>query len=288
MSLYQPVDLPDSTYYKELVRLGHLKKGKTTAEQKAAAVASYQAYSGLEVDSVMGERTKEALFYRTDADKNPRICDCPDIIVASSVEEANIPNGTRTIPQPEEPFTFGFQFNSLQGVGTRIIEAAEVAFADLNAGMGVNFKVGNPNSCHVRVTKERLRGSTLALALLSLGTRQLGKHYQKYDSDREWYFDMLVAVMIHECLHTAGFSHSNRRDSILWPSFNRNVLRMTAYDKERMQRSYPLFAPPEPPKPKPEPPPIPTPNPPTDDIIITSAVGNSNGRQCRIEQRIVF
>lgn len=289
MALYNPVRLADKTYHKELVRLGHLPAMTDDEEAIANAVRSYQSFMGLVEDSVMGEDTKHSLFYGVDVDKNPRICDCPDIVRVeqSQVAEVNIPNGTRSIPDPELPFTFGFNFNSLQGVGTRIVEAAETAFANLNAGMGVNFQVGDYSDCHVRVTRNRLSGSTLALALLSLGHRRKNAHYQKYDSDREWYFEMLVAVMIHECLHTAGFSHSSRRDSILWPSFNRNVLRMTEYDKTRSQRIYPLLAaPPAPPEPEPTPPTNPV--PPKSGTMIVATQGLVNGQAARIDGKITF
>lgn len=282
--IYSPVELPQETYRAELERLGHLSPNTVTDAALVDAVRSYQSFMGLVPDGELGEYTMTSLFYGEDVDKNPRICDCPDIVRTeqSQVEEMNIPNGTRSIPDPQKPFTFGFNFTDLSGVGNRVIEAAEAAFANLNAGMGVDFKVVDYKKADVKVTRERLSGTTLALALLSLGRRGVHSHYQKYDSDRQWYFEMLVAVMIHECLHTAGFSHSNRKDSILWPSFNRNVLGMTSYDKSRSQRIYPLFDRPDP---------VPTPpNPgfPTEGTIVIATKGLVNGLPARLDGTVKF
>lgn len=272
---YEPVEFPRSVAVNELLHLGYLKDAAQNGHDFADAVAAYQLTMGLVEDGVLGPITSNSLRWGLDGAGNSRICGVPDLNYPPGVEEANIPNGTQTWPNPADEIVLGINFTTISGLtATEVRDSFEAAFSNINQSIGVRLKFGNWEESHVRITKQRLSGSTLALALLSTGSRRIGGHYQRYDSDREWWQAMFVAVIIHETLHTLGFSHSSNRNSILYPTFNRDILEMTPADISRMLPSYPRLGPPDPPPP-PEP----------DDPVPSGAVfltGSINGKLARL------
>lgn len=275
---YEPIPLPDAWYRHELHRLGHLADPDSRVEV-ADAVRSYQGFMGLGADGDLGPVTQASLRYGIDSDGNHRICGCPDILTEPGVEEVNISNGTRTWPDPEKPIILGLNFNTISGLNAEQVSASfNAAIRNINSSIGVRLQIGEWSDAHVRISRQRLSGSTLALALLSLGHRKIGGHYQRYDADRQWSQQMLQAVAIHETLHTLGFSHSSSRDSILYPTYNSRILTMQPTDIQRMGKYYPPLDNPEPPPEDPDP--VPSGN--------FSMMGSIDGRYARLDGKLTF
>lgn len=243
MSYMKFVPLPVSLARAELQRLGHFHevlggRAKDEAVEKItdsdiefrAAVESYQRFSGLAVDGIAGKATQTALRWGTDAEGLQRVCGCPDVEPLRTEEELNIPNGTQSWPDPSKPIVFAYDFKNKALPGLTATDTAiafQRAFADINAKVGVRLKLGRWEDAHVRMRLKGLGGGTLAIALLSLGSRKIGAHYQNYDSsNRSWHLLLAQAVIIHETGHTLGFSHSRSSADIMYPTANakRNTL----------------------------------------------------------------
>ena len=227
------------------------------------AVSLYQMTAELEEDRVFGGHTVDSLRFRRNAHGYERVCDCPDILsqgrrlksVNGHREELNISNGTRTWPSPETPITFALRFRTLQGLDEDdTLKAWDTALKNWNDTCGVNLvMIDDYDAAHVPTWSERLSGSTLAIALLSTGSRRAHGHWQKYDK-RNWSIDYLIGTIIHETGHTLGLSHANSGTSIMRPFMNPNVTRLQQADKKRTQKYYgpPLnLTPPDPDEPLP-------------------------------------
>lgn len=266
MSGYQYVPLSKEARMLEMLRLGHFhaefggsasksnieRLGESNAKT-VRALKSYQRFSGLKADGKFGPHTDEAIRNRTDAFGNPRICGCPDIPLG--VEEVNISNGTQTWPDPHLPIGVYQDFNLPGLTKAQCREAFQLAFDDIASKIGVRLQFASKSQAHIVLRKEPMSGGTLAYALLSLGHRRIGGHYQAYANNRQWSVEpqpavSLVAVAIHELGHTLGFSHSRDRAAIMWPSYNPAIPRLSSSDVNRMLRYYPQL----PDAPKPEPP----------------------------------
>lgn len=270
MNSYEYVPLPKEERMLELLRLGHfhhqfdglatkskVSRLKDTNAKTVRAVRSFQQFSGLKADGRFGPFTDEALRGGRDAWGNPRICGCPDIL--SGVEQANIPNGTRTWPNPELPIGVYLNFRTLPGLATEeVSKAFQLAFDDIASKIGVRLQFMPKSKAHIHIRRESMGGGTLAYALLSLGNRDIGGHYQAYASNRQWSIEpqpavSLVAVAIHELGHTLGFSHSKDRTAIMWPSYNPAIPRLALSDENRMLPFYPQLPGSPVPDPKPDP-----------------------------------
>ena len=258
MSRFQFEPLTHESVLRHLHALGHfheqfdgkadwsqVKKLTKRSKKYTAAVRSYQSFSSLKVDGKVGHFTNGSLKTGTDGEGNRRICQCPDIEPVT--EDVNIPNGTHSWPFPEKPILFWVDF-ALPGLTkAEVRQCFEEAFRDINSKIGVRLQLGTKGIADVLVTKEHLgNDGTLALAMLASFTsnrRRINGHYQKYHSTRQWSMDTsavsLIAVAIHECLHTLGFSHSRDKSSILYPSYRGSVLSMQPVDVKRMGKIYP-------------------------------------------------
>jgi hypothetical protein len=219
------------------------------------AVSSYQMTAELEEDQEFGRFTVDSLMFRRNSHGHERVCDCPDYLASNESEELNISNGTRTWPNPETPVTFALRFRALQGLDEEDTKKAwDTALQNWNDTCGVNLvMIDDYDAAHVPTWSERLGGSTLAIALLSNGSRRVHSHWQKYDR-RNWSIDYLIGTIIHETGHTMGFSHANSGTSIMRPFMNPNVTRLQPADKKRTQKYYgpPLgLTPPDPDEPTP-------------------------------------
>lgn len=256
MNSYQYVPLPKEERMLELLRLGHfhhqfdglatkskVSRLRDTNAKTVRAVRSFQQFSGLKADGRFGPFTDEALRGGRDAWGNPRICGCPDIL--SGVEEAKIANGTQTWPSPELPIGVYLNFSTLPGLTkAETSESFQLAFDDIASKIGIRLQFMAKNEAHIHIRKEGMGGGTLAYALLSLGHRRIGGHYQAYANNRQWSIEpqpavSLVAVAVHELGHTLGFSHSKDRAAIMWPSYNPAIPRLAPSDVKRMLRYYP-------------------------------------------------
>lgn len=238
----------------KLYRLGHFNPqfdGRSDWDEVAAidsnatefeeAVRSYQSYNSLQADGDLGPLTLQTLTTNESPDGSFRACGCPDIEWASDgTEEMNISNGTRTWPDPEKPIIFAYNFKSLPGLSSsQTRQAFDSALKDWNANCGLNLQLGAWDKAHVRIRLKGLGGGTLAIALLSLGSRKVGEHYQNYDSsNRKWYYDLAQEVVCHETGHTLGFSHSKDSGAIMYPTASGRKITLKNDDIRRAQKHY--------------------------------------------------
>lgn len=222
----------------------------------AAAARSYQRYSQLKVDGRIGNRTQTALVRGQDATGAQRMCGCADIEPVQAIRkgQAKIPNGTSSWSNPELPITLAVDF-ALPGLTkTQVRQAFQAAFDDINSKIGVRLRFATRGKAHTNVDPKSLSDGTLAWSYLHHeGDRQIGGHKQAYDtSNRRWSLDTsainLVAVIVHECGHLLGFSHSQKQSEIMYPSYQSDKLVLQPGDVGRMIRYYPKLDTPEEPK----------------------------------------
>jgi len=247
------------------------------------ATSRYQMTAELLEDEGFGPHTVTSLRFGKNAHGHERICNCPDILSTqeqdhlsdgeSLLEELNISNGTRTWITPKEAITFALNFRTLPGLDEdEIRQAWNTGLGNWNNSCGVNLVLTNDyNNAMVPTWKERLSGSTLAIALLSNGSRKAHAHWQKYDI-RQWMLDYLIGTIIHETGHTLGFSHENSGISIMRPFMDPNTTRLTPKDLKRVQRYYGqpfITEPPTPPDPDDPEPPLP---PDDSDTAVTARI----------------
>ena len=232
-----------------------IQKLDAKASDMTYAVRSFQEYTGLEPDGVLGPLTMQTLKTGITPDGGMRICGCPDVEWAVDiVAEANIPNGTVTWPNFRKPITFALNFSKLPGLtAAQTKEAFTKALADWNSNTQLNLGLGDWVNADVRISLTGHRGGTLAVALLSLGRRGAGSHWQKYDnSNRSWWFNLAQETIAHETGHTLGYSHSKDNSAVMAPTATGRKVVLQKDDIRRAQRDYgvPTRQPdPEPPTP---------------------------------------
>lgn len=225
---------------------GEVAKIDEQSAEFRAAVRSFQRYAGLSETGKLSPKTLDFLTTNRTAE-GFRLCGCPDIeaVMELSATQAasgvkNIPNGTVSWPDPKKPIVVAYNFQALPGLSKDQTKAVyQAALDNINENCGVNLQLGSWSKAHVRVYLKGLGGGTLAIARLSMGHRRLGQHFQNYDSsNRTWSVSLAQAVIIHETLHTLGFSHSRNRNDILYPTTSGRIITMQAGDRKRTQHIY--------------------------------------------------
>jgi len=232
------------------------------------ALRSFQSFTGLVEDGELGPRSAGAITHGVDAFGFHRECGCPDIEFA--VEEANIPNGTWTWPNPERTITAAYNFDSLPGLSAADTRAAyQKALADISSKIGVTMRLSEWSQAEVQITLRGLSGGTLAIAELSKARRGTGSHRQWYDSsNRRWSASLAQEVICHETLHTLGFSHSRSSADIMYPTASGRKIVMQPGDVRRGLAAYPWI------NGEPEPEPTPAPGA---DLKFTGMVYGADG-----------
>lgn len=207
------------------------------------AVRSFQSFTGLQEDGELGAKTMHALATGISPDGGVRLCGCPDIEwMYDGTEEANgvvnVPNGTRSWPDHTDPITFAINFRKLPGLGSDKTRAAfQQALDEWNKNTDLNLRLGDWSDADVQIGTKNHRGGTLAVALLSLGRRGVGSHWQNYDiSNREWWYGLLLDTVIHETGHTLGFSHG--KTGIMKPTATGRMNKLQREDLDRAHRIY--------------------------------------------------
>lgn len=193
------------------------------------ALRLMQAKYGLEVTGDPDPETQHAMI-------EPR-CGYPDIVPAG----AEAAGQCRWPIENMEAITFSSRLDQLvipfdiatglfKEAGRRISEksAAQLRYTD-------DFGNANINAGTKRIDTA---GRTLAYSFLPCQNSARQRLEQQYDTSERWSQSMLLAVIIHELLHALGFHHASIRASILFPSYQPDVLDLTDYDNRRLVDKY--------------------------------------------------
>lgn len=194
------------------------------------AITRFQLFYGLPATGIMDEETQRWMT-------RPR-CACPDF-------QPEVPdNAEKAVAKwPIDQMngvTYACKLDQLNlGIteSTRIFKLAGEAWNKV-CGIGLKFST-NYGSANINAEDARIdnKWSILAWSELSTG-RADARLQQRYDTMEQWDFDFLLAVAIHEIGHALGWHHLNRRDSILFPSWQRHITEPQPVDIERAVKDY--------------------------------------------------
>jgi hypothetical protein len=192
------------------------------------ALTRFQLFFGLEPTGEMNDETQKAMM-------EPR-CSCPDMLPKEGVEAARAfwpidkMNGVTYSCNLD-------QLNLGKSEATRIYKLAGEAWNKV-CGIGLKFSTdyghANINAEDARIDS---RWNILAWSQLPTG-RIDDKCQQRFDTMENWYFEFLLAVAIHELGHALGWGHLNNRQSILFPSWQRDIVEPQPVDIKRAVEAY--------------------------------------------------
>lgn len=201
--------------------------GKKTPEYKEA-VTRFQLFYNLDPTGEVDDLTQRAML-------EPR-CGCPDILPGTEAAKQDSSWPTDSM----EAVTASCNFNQLnlgKAESTRIYKLALKAWNKVcNSKLKYvdNFGTANINAGDGPIDS---RWNVLAWSYLPNGNPN-DRLEQKYDSYENWFFDFLLAVATHEIGHALGWHHLNNRQSILFPSWQKEIVEPQPVDIKRGVETY--------------------------------------------------